>query len=251
MSVLDAITSANGPFQALSGKSFRFACHPDVPCFNQCCADLTLALTPYDVVKLKNRLGLRSDRFIELFTEPHLDQDRFPRLKLKMTGGTRRPCPFVTTAGCSVYQDRPGACRIYPLGRGSAAGGREMFFLVREDHCRGFEQPRTWEIEEWLADQDLIEYNKYNDRWMEIITAGKSLGPEPHRLKKLQMFGMVSYNLDRFRDFVFGSGFLGRFIIDSETADLARADDLALLDLGFSWLKFALYGEKTLVPKES
>ena len=31
-----------------------FACHPGVPCFNHCCRDLNQALTPYDVLQLKN-----------------------------------------------------------------------------------------------------------------------------------------------------------------------------------------------------
>lgn len=241
-----------GPFQSLEGRTFKFACHPGVPCFNECCADLRLILTPYDILRLKNRLGMTSDRFLETHaktvTEPG---SRFPHVLLKMTGGPKRPCPFVTPQGCSVYEDRPGACRIYPLGRGSAKGGREMFFLVKEDHCLGFNEEKTWSVDEWLADQGLAEYNEVNDLWMEIITSKASLGPEEHIVKKVQMFSMVSYNLDRFRDFVFKTRFLDLFDFKPEEAELIQTDDPALLVMGLKWLRFALYGEKTLPLKTS
>jgi Fe-S-cluster containining protein len=170
-----------GPFEPLQGREFRFACHPGVPCFNECCADLRLVLTPYDIMRLKNRLGLSSGDFLDRYTESSTEpESRFPQVRLKMTDGPGRPCPFVTSRGCSVYEDRPGACRIYPVGRGSARGGREMFFLVREKHCRGFEQDRSWDVEAWTSDQGLVDYHRSNDRWMEIITSRDPLGPAEH-----------------------------------------------------------------------
>ena len=39
------------------GKTFCFACHPEVPCFNRCCAELTLPLTPYDVLRLRRHMN--------------------------------------------------------------------------------------------------------------------------------------------------------------------------------------------------
>ena len=41
-------------------ETFCFDCNPDVPCFNRCCAELTLPLTPYDVLRLRRNLGLGS-----------------------------------------------------------------------------------------------------------------------------------------------------------------------------------------------
>ena len=241
----------DGPFQPLAGGPFRFACHPDVPCFNECCADLNLVLTPYDVLRLKNRLGMTSDSFLDEYTAARPPEGgRFPMIMLRMTDRPGRPCPFVTPQGCSVYEDRPGACRTYPLGRGSASGGREAFFLVKEAHCRGFEAGRDWTVQDWLADQGLTEYNLFNDLWMEVITSKASLGPDEHRGRKIQMFFMVSYNLDRFRDFVFQSPFLARFDVPAETVEAARRDDAALLRLGLDWLAFALYGKKTIAVRQ-
>ena len=36
-----------------------FACHPKVPCFNECCRELDLALSPYDVLRLRRALRRR------------------------------------------------------------------------------------------------------------------------------------------------------------------------------------------------
>ena len=85
--------------------------------------------------------------------------------------------------------------------------------------------------------------------WMEIITSKSSLGPAEHHLKKIQMFFMVSYNLDRFKDFVFNSKFLQMFDLEEETAAKLRKDEEEVLQLGFQWLKFSLFGEKTLAVR--
>ena len=48
------------------GKStFRFACHPGVSCFTQCCRKLDLFLYPYDIIRLKKRLGISSEEFLD------------------------------------------------------------------------------------------------------------------------------------------------------------------------------------------
>lgn len=236
-------------FHPLEGDSFGFACHPKVPCFNECCADLTLVLTPYDILRLKDRLALDSSEFLETHTNTETAGSRFPRVLLKMTDKPGKPCPFVTPQGCSVYEDRPGACRIYPLGRGAAKGGREFFFLVKEDHCKGFGPSREWTTAEWMKDQGLTEYNRHNDRFMEIITAKNSLGDQEHILKKVQMFFMAAYNQDRFRDFVFKSRFLEKFDLEESRIENVRTNNGALLELAYDWLHFALYGEKTIPLK--
>ena len=56
-----------------------------------------------------------------------------------------------------------------------------------------------------------------------------------------RMFFLVSYNLDQFREFVFESTFLKRYDVDAETVERVRQDDLALLDFGLKWLKWAFF----------
>ena len=47
----------------LEGNRFRFRCHKEIPCFTECCAKLDLLLTPYDVLRIKNRLKIDSEEF--------------------------------------------------------------------------------------------------------------------------------------------------------------------------------------------
>ena len=239
-------------FQPLPGSSFRFACHKDLACFTKCCARLQLILTPYDIVRLKTRLKIDSDQFLDQYTDIKMDSHpRFPMVRLLMSQDKDKKCPFVTSDGCTVYEGRPGACRIYPLGRAALKiekqfETKETFFVVKEGHCLGFQETREWTIEEWLSNEGLEEYNRMNDLWLEILHSPKSLGTEPNLTRKIQMFYMASYNLDRFRNFIFKSPFFERFDVDPEEKELISADDVALMKFAFNWLKFSLFEEKTM-----
>ena len=104
----------------LGDGEFSFACHPGVPCFTECCRDLKLMLTPYDIVRLKNRLGLTAGDFLDHYGSTCFDEQRnLPTMALKMREDARKTCPFVSRDGCTLYEDRPAACRIYPLARAS------------------------------------------------------------------------------------------------------------------------------------
>jgi Fe-S-cluster containining protein len=230
----------------------KFACHPGIPCFTACCADLHLILTPYDILRMKKQLRLTAGEFITRYTQPHEGEESiFPLIRLKMRDDEGRRCPLVSPQGCTIYEDRPGACRLYPLGR-AAAGGlsggeeREFYFLVDEPHCLGYREEREWTVEEWIQDQGVRLYNEVNRPWMEILT---SQNPRVRELteQKLGMFYMVSYNLDRFRDFVFQTKFLQVFDVSPEEIQRVASNEVELMKLGMRWLKFALFGEDTLV----
>ena len=48
---------------------------------------------------------------------------------------------------------------------------------------------------------------------------------------------MASYNLDRFRGFIFNSRFLELFHIEDDLEKRLSLDDIALMDFGLDWLK--------------
>lgn len=235
----------------IEGGRFRFACHPGVSCFTECCRDLNLLLTPYDIVRLKNRLGLTSDEFLDRHADCRFDENRnLPMMYLRMNGDERRTCPFVSPGGCLVYGDRPSACRIYPVARASRVHRvhgtvLENYFVLREDHCLGFEEPRSWKIEEWLRDQGLEAYYRSNDIWGAILThpAMRRVSSVPERR---QMFYLASYDMDKFRRLVFGGRFLTLFAIPEETVAKMETDDAVLLGVACDWMKFSLLGEPAL-----
>jgi len=236
-------------------ETFRFACGPHVPCFTECCGKLDLALTPYDVLRLRQRLSMSSEEFLDAHTiirwrTPH----GFPEVMLRMDPAAGKRCPFVTPEGCSVYEDRPGACRIYPLGRAATTDApgkpaREFFFTVREAHCRGFEETKAWTVGEWVADQSFEEYAAFSDLLMELYVIKSRRGGMNLTQQHLQMFLMSCYDLEKFREFVVKSGFLKKFALRPALAANLKRDDLALLKFAFRWLKFAFFQEPTLTVK--
>jgi Fe-S-cluster containining protein len=229
----------------------RFSCHPQIACFTACCADLHLVLTPYDVLRMKKRLGVTAGEFIERYTEPHESGNHGPpliRLKMREDGGHR--CPFVSPKGCAIYEDRPGACRLYPLGRGASVGlsgkEEEFYFIVGESHCLGFQEGREWTADEWIEDQGVRLYNEMNRPWIEVI-ANRNVRISGLTDQKLAKFHMASYNMDRFREFVFRTKFFKVFQLAPEEGEKVAADEVELMKLAMRWLGFALCGLNTLV----
>ena len=217
--------------QPIKDRKFRFACHKDLPCFTTCCANLNLMLTPYDVLRLKNRLNMTSDVFLERYAVCYVDEKcGIPVVKLKMNSDPTRRCPFVTPKGCAVYEDRPGACRLYPLGRaaskifeGHQAG--EYYFLVKESHCLGLNERREWTVQEWIEDQGLDEYNTMNDVFMDVTAGRRTKNIKGLNDRQLQMYYMACYSLDDFKRFVFETTFLDKFDITPEVLNRIKIDE--------------------------
>jgi len=208
---------------------------------------LELALTPYDVLRLKNGLNMHSHDFLEQYVI--IEQEKgevFPRLYLTMVDDGRASCPFVTAAGCSVYDNRPGACRAYPLGRAAyqdKAGCHEFHVLLRETHCRGFDESAAHTAGQWTDRQGLVDYNRYNDEVMAVVQHEKI--KKWLRLSKQQAdkFLLALYNLDDFRVFLGSTDILSRFTATEEERRHIINDDTALLQFGIRWLKNDFFGE--------
>lgn len=227
---------------------FQFKCHPGVSCFTQCCRSINIILTPYDVIRLKTRLDLPSDQFLAIYTEPHLlEKTDLPVVTLKHLDDDLESCPFVRDDGCILYEDRPTACRYYPLGVASlmhkeGADDEGFFFFVNEPHCKGFEEECQWTVRQWRQDQGVDLRDEVNAEWTDLVVHKKSFPPNIKLTEKAkEMFFMVSYNIDKFRNFVFESTFLERMPIDEETRAQLKTDDVALLKFGVHWLKSILF----------
>ena len=236
--------------------TFKFGCHPGISCFNICCSDVNIFLSPYDVLRLKERLGISSTEFLEKYTLLPVQRDMTtPVVLLKMNEDENHSCPFVTEKGCGVYADRPWPCRMYPVGlatsRDSEDGwrGKRFYFLLEEDSCLGHQEAKEWTVQEWMDNQEVEAYDEWGEAYKEISLHKffEDVGDLPP--SKMEMFFNSTYNLDKFRDFVFGSSLLDRFDVDEDFVHEIRENDEALLRLGFHWVRFALFGEPTMKVK--
>jgi len=243
------------PVQLTQDSRFKFRCHKDVACFTKCCREIKIPLTPYDIIRLKKRVGLSSEEFLTIYTDLHLlEKTDLPMVTLKLMEDQGNACPFVREDGCIIYQDRPTTCRYYPLGVASLShkddvDNKGFYFFVHEPHCLGFEEDKTWSVKEWRQDQGVDIHDEINKNWTDLVVRKRSFPPNiklTDQAKK--MFFMISYNIDKFRQFVFESSFLERFDVDEKTLEKIKEDDVALLNFGIDWLKEILF--KQTAPED-
>ena len=87
-------------------------------------------------------------------------------------------------------------------------------------------------------------HDEINSEWTDLIVRKRSF-PANIKLTEQgkQMFFLASYNIDKFRKFVFESSFLKRYPIDPETLEKIKADEIELLKFGLEWLKQILFDD--------
>ncbi|MDA8106309.1 MAG: YkgJ family cysteine cluster protein [Nitrospiraceae bacterium] len=243
--------------QQLSRKDrMNFRCYPGIGCFTKCCSGIRINLTPYDIYRLKKRLGMSYHDFLLEYTVPRsIDGTPLPIVVLKLKDDEEKSCPFVTPGGCTVYSDRPVTCRYYPIGmaimkKHDKKSGQDFFIKIKEDHCLGHSESKDWSIDEWRTDQESDLYDEMNEDWMEVVLKAKTLGFVEFGQKSLDLFFMVSSNLDMFRDFVFNSNFLEAYEIEPAVVEKIKGDELALLKFSLKWLRFTMFGEGDFKVKD-
>jgi hypothetical protein len=232
-------------------SKIKFRCHPGVSCFTDCCGGIKIVLTPYDILQMRKRLDMSAAEFLHTYTEPtYLEKTDFPGVVMKLTEEQR--CPFIKSKkeGCMIYSDRPSACRYYPVGMANFHEGAQenqaaeaFYFVVKEPHCKGFEEDKTWTIREWREDQGVDLRDTMNKGWMEIVMRRKSFGYQATLSEQAKrMFFMASTDLDQFRSFIFDSSFLDTYDVDQETLDKIREDDVELMLFSYKLLASMLFG---------
>lgn len=225
-------------------KLFTFSCHPEISCFTDCCRQLELALTPYDVLRLKQETKLDSSTFLERYVIQEQEaEDAFPRFYLTMVDDGQASCVFVANTGCTVYPGRPGACRAYPMGRASIRqednSMREFFVLLKESHCHGFQEDSEQTAGKYSVGQGLDDYNSFNDKVAILLQHEKIRCGMELTEKQTQYFVLALYDLDTFRTQL-NDGQLPNQEEYATRKNLCK-DDEQLLLFGIKWLHGVLF----------
>ena len=240
----------------LGDQSFNFSCHDGVACFTRCCKNVEMFLFPYDIVRLKNTVNIDSGKFIKKYTRLEVGGNPyFPSvmLKLKEENGW---CPFLSVQGCTVYNDRPSACRTYPLERAvdrkpEPGHETEFYFMTNHDYCLGHQEEAVINVKQWIRNQRLDQYNLMNDLWGELDTLfatnpwkGEGIAGEKQRLAF-----MVCFDIDGFRKFVDNHQLVKLFLLEKDAKKRIMRDDEELLKFGFEWIKLILNAKSSLIRK--
>lgn len=222
---------------------FKFSCHPGVDCFTDCCRQLELALTPYDVLRLKQETQLDSSSFLERFVIQEQDvEDVFPRFYLTMVDDGQASCVFVSEKGCTVYPGRPGACRAYPMGRAAMRKGdsiEDFFVLLKEPHCHGFLQEEEQTTKRYSEGQGLEDYNHSNDKVASLLQHEKIRQGMTLTEEQTHFFTLALYDLDSFRKMLDEGKLPQQDNYPANKNDCK--DDKQLLLFGIDWLHGVLF----------
>ena len=263
---MDKITSliSESPFgespvmpEMIDGTAtIQFQCRKGIDCWNACCSNIDISLTPVDILRLSRRLGISTTEVLQQYTFPYeLEPGGIAGVKFKpVENGTA--CQFMRPEGCDVYSDRPTACRYYPvallsLRRSDEYTDRQAFAMVKEPHCHGHMEPRRQTVDEYRQDQGVIDYDEQGRGWRQLVLKKKSSGPtvgKPSR-RSLQLWFMACYDLDRFRAFVASEPFAEAYDIPDEEMKETLLDDATLMQFAFRFLRQVMFGEETIRMK--
>jgi uncharacterized protein len=181
-----------------------------------------------------------------------LEKDGIAGVKLKPADKATH-CQFMQPEGCGIYEDRPTACRYYPVALLSMRKqdeyvDRDSYAIVKEDHCKGHEVNRTLTISEYRKEQGLEDYDELARGWRQLILKKKSSGAAIGKpsLKSRQLFFMACYDIDTFRDFVSSDAFNRMFQLGADEREMVLNDDVELMLFAFRFLKQVLFGEKSI-----
>ena len=235
------------------GDTFKFQCHSGLSCFNRCCRNLNLFLYPYDIIRLKHRLGISSDQFLDKHVDVVMrETSYFPDVLLKMSENQEKTCPFLTEAGCVGYSDRPDACRTFPVEQGlyyTAGKGQSsvISFFRPPDFCLGQHEDTVWTVQSWMQDQEAADYQRMTAKWSKVkqLFQKNPWGEEGPQGRKAKMAFMATYNIDGFRDFIFNSSYLKWYRVKTALLKKMKTDDVELLKFGFEWVKLFVWGIRT------
>jgi len=237
-------------------KVIQFQCRKGIDCWNACCSNIDISLTPVDILRLSRRLDISTTEFLMHYTFPYeLEPNGIAGVKFKpVENGSA--CQFMRPEGCDVYSDRPTACRYYPVAllsmrRSDEFTDRNAFALVKEAHCHGHNEPRQLTIDEYRKEQGLVEYDELGRGWRQLVLKKKSSGPvvgTPSK-RSLQLWFMACYDLDRFRDFIASTAFNEAYDIPwNEMQKILSTDDELML-FAFRFLRQTMFGEESIKMK--
>lgn len=130
----------------------------------RCCYGKLIPLTPYEVLRLARNRGLSTTDFLARHTQ------RQGVCLAHRKGSTA--CTFLSGTDCTVHEDRPLACRLYPLGRLKTDDGSEVYFEMEPHPETEGIYGNDGTVDEYLREQDVEPFLEarrlYADLYHEI-----------------------------------------------------------------------------------
>ena len=158
-------------------------------CSANCCANGPyIVLNPYEISLICRAAGMSYEDLLDVVETDRVNG--FPLVLLP-----RDPaCHFWTARGCRIYEARPLACRLFPLGR-VFENGRSHIVLPDRNICSGLLPAPSRILDDYLREQVTETQIGMADRWIEFVTDVERLN-FPDKPVTSVAFHMLVYSPD-------------------------------------------------------
>ncbi len=161
-------------------------------CFSCCCGmGASIVLDPLDVLRLKNYTGLSFEGLMKENIELNVvDHVILPNLKMNEQD---ERCNFLDVNGrCSIHANRPGICRIFPLGR--IYEGKSFRYFLQVKECEKTNRSKI-KVSKWIDTTRVKDNQKFICEWHyflkdveEMIIAG-----DADAMKQVSMYVLNTF----------------------------------------------------------
>lgn len=168
------------------GDTFKFECEM---CGN-CCRKRKepIVITWVDVFIIAKALNVDPVDILTKHTEFYIgDNSHLPVIVLKerLDGS----CSFLRKGKCSIQQNKPAVCALYPLGRFYDGRDQKFHYFVNPHTCQlSHNTGKEWTLQEWMA---LFGLNKSEGMAMEWNKLLHGLSMVTYKMKKEDIQGKL------------------------------------------------------------
>lgn len=140
----------------------RANCHDCMGCY-KCCTGMgdSIVLDPYDMYLLRTRVGLGLEVLLQkgYVSLGNYEGMILPHIEM----GRENQCSFLDeNKRCSIHENRPGICRLFPLGRNYSEG--KMNYILLTKACENKNRSKI-EVQKWLGIFEAKEYHEFVIAW--------------------------------------------------------------------------------------
>lgn len=158
-----------------------------------CCTNMEIFLNPFDILQIASKTNSSTSEIIDkyiLFLEDKESGLRRPIFKNARIG----LCSFNHEKLCSIHENRPLSCRMFPLAR-----IKGEFYLQQAEFCQGLKVVSKIELSDYLSEDDGMEYIKSADIYHEIIENLKNHYPDMIKNKYyFDLLNIIIFDIDYF-----------------------------------------------------
>ncbi len=158
-------------------------------CTSNCCTkSAPVVLNPYEISLICRAAKMSYEDLLDIVDT---GRDRgFPLVMLP-----RDPaCHFWTGKGCRIYEGRPLACRLFPLGR-IYDQGRSHIVLPELNVCSGISPSPSKTVSDYLREQNTAKHIEMADQWIDFVNEFET-PPLPDKPVTSVAFHMLVYSPD-------------------------------------------------------